>query len=260
MAQSVTFNNFNLQDANYITSELIYRSSPSRDVVAQKITRRPGVKYTALEFAERSITLTGGILGSSATDLQTKIDNLYNNVVRVDEGQLTIDTNRSINAFVNSIAIDDPHYSQSYVPFEIEFLSTEPFFKGPQQVMNLTVTSGVQANDYTTVISGSAYAEPVITYSAPTGTGDTTTAGIHIEYNPTGEQITWSGTGGLDYAQYSDVIQFDWPSQYIVRNEDQEEPSGVFARWEPGSTTFTVTFSGGVVGGSLQFAYQPRYF
>jgi hypothetical protein len=228
--------------------------------MAQKITRQPGVRYTASEFGQRQVYMLGSIQGTSISDLQTKIDNLFKNVVRKEEGNLSIESGRSVQAFVSYSAIEDPHYTQTYVPFELEFTTTEPFFKGVQQVMNLTVTSGIEDHQYQTQISGTAFAEPEVTYTAPAGSGDTTTAGIHISYAQTGETVTWSGTGATNYAQYGDVIKFDFPNQIIVRNDTNEEPAGVFPRWEPGTADFTITFSGVAVGGTLQFAYQPRYF
>ena len=156
---AITFDGFSLQDSNYITSEIRYRGGPGREVMAQKITRQPGVRYTASEFGQRQVYMLGSIQGTSISDLQTKIDNLFKNVVRKEEGNLSIESGRSVQAFVSYSAIEDPHYTQTYVPFELEFTTTEPFFKGVQQVMNLTVTSGIEDHQYQTQISGTAFAE-----------------------------------------------------------------------------------------------------
>lgn len=258
---AITFDGFSLEDSNYIISDLNYRGGPRRDLIPQKTSRRPGVKYTNVEFSERQINMSGYILGSSVSDLKDKIDNMFKNIVRKAEGTLVIDSDRSINAVASQVIIEDPHYTKTFVPFELEFRSTEPFWKGAQQIIDLTVVSGTGTFTYTTTISGSAFAEPYFTYSAPSGSGDTNTTGLSINYGPTGQTVTWSGTGGGETSiQYSDVVQFDWGHQIITRNQANEEPSGVFARWEPGETSFTVTFSGTSVGGTLQMAYQPRYF
>lgn len=257
---AITFDGFSLEDNNYIISELDYRGGPRRDLVPQKTSRRPGVKYTNTEFSERTIRMSGYILGASVSDLRDKIDNLFANVVRKSEGTLAIDADRSISAVASNVVIEDPHYTQTFVPFELELKSTEPFWAGAQQTVNLTLVSGTGSFAYTTTISGSAFAEPYFTYSAPAGSGDTTISGISVAYGQTGQEVTWSGTGSTTAVQYSDVIQFDWAHQIITRNQANEEPFGVFARWEPGATSFTVTFSGTTVGGTLQMSYQPRYF
>lgn len=257
---AVTFDGFSLEDSNYIISELDYKGGPRRDLIAQKTSRRPGVKYTNTEFSERTIRMSGFILGSSVSDLKDKIDNMFKNVVRKPEGTLSIDSDRSISAISSNVIIQDSHYNQTFIPFELEFKSTEPYWKGAQQTIDLVLVSGTGSFTYSTTISGSAFAEPYFTYSAPAGSGDTTISGISIAYGLTGQSVTWSGTGSTNAVQYSDVIQFDWAHQIITRNQANEEPFGVFARWEPGDTSFTVTFSGTTVGGTLQMAYQPRYF
>lgn len=255
----IQFNNFSLQDQNYIVTELIYRSAPTRVLEAQKITRRPGIQYVENEFGERKINIQGAILGNSASDLQDKIDALVQSVVRVSSGLFQTDNGRTINSVVENFSVSDPHYTQSYVPYTMDLVCLDPFFLGNQQTISLTVASGISSMTIATTISGSVYAEPNLTYYAPAGSGNTTTSGIYIANGLTGEVISWSGTGGTNRLKYSDVINFDWNNQVIIKNLANVEPDGVFFRWEPIDTTFTVTFSGTTQGGTLELTYQPRY-
>ena len=255
-----SFGTFNLQTDNYIVSNIEYRTIPTRDIVLENIARKPGKKIISEEFIERRIKMAGWILGSDSTDLITRIDNLHNNVTRKTSGTLSIDANREIEAIVASVSIGDPHYSQTMVPMELEFIASEPFFKGPQQTVSLTVTSGNTSNTtktFTITISGSVLAEPSITYNAPAGTGTTTTSGVIIEYSPTAETVTWSG--GNNGVAYGSFVKFDYVNQLVLEDSTKIEAAGVFSRWEPGSTNVTATFSGGVQGGTLDFVYRPRY-
>lgn len=257
------FGTFSLQDDNYITESVEYRTIPVRDLVMENIARKPGKKLLSTEFAERRIRLAGWILGTDSSDLATRIDNLHSNVSRKNSGTLSVDASREIEAIVASVVIPEPHYTQSMVPFEIDFLAVEPFWKGPQLTVSVTVTSGSSqphTQTVTVTVSGTVFAEPAITYNAPAGVGQTTTSGVRIEYEPTDEFITWSGTvAATPTLAYGNLIKFDFQNQQILEGVTEVDPSGVFARWEPGETNFTVTYSGRAQGGSLDFVYRPRY-
>lgn len=254
-----TFGTFSLQDSNYITSDIEYRTIPARDIVLEDIARKPGKKVLSQEFVERRIRLAGWILGDDSDDLITKIDDLHTNVTRKTSGTLSIDADREIEAFVSLVAIAEPHFTQNTVPFELEFVAAEPFFKGTQQTASVTTTSGTtepQTQQITITVSGSVFAEPSITYNAPAGSGSTTTSGIIVEYGPTGEKVTWSGSNTL---AYGDLVTFNYANQSILEGATSISPTGAFSRWVPVITDFTVTYSGLAQGGSLDFVYRPRY-
>lgn len=254
-----TFDGFSLQDDNYILSDITYRSIPSRSVDTSKTSRKPGVKVLSHDFGERRVRMSGHIVADSASELQTLIDELHTNVTRKNEGLLMVEADRSSTALVTSLSIADPHYAQDMVPFDIEFLLPDPFFYGSGHTVTYPVTSGSSSLSATIMISGSVFAEPSITYFSPAGSGQTTTSGIKITYSPAGEYITWSGTGATTTLAYSDGVIFDYANQLITETNIAVDVEGVFSRWEPGSTSFVVTFSGTTQGGSLQFSYQPRY-
>lgn len=253
------FDGFSLQDDTYIVQDIIYRTIPTRSLDTQKIARRPGVKTLSSDFAERSVKLTGYIIADSVAELRTAIDNLHNNVTRKTSGALYVESDRSANAIVSQVVITDANYNQSFVPFEVDFLLSDPFYYGLQQTVNYTVPSGTTTLSQSITISGSVFAEPLITYTTPGSSGFTTTSGIRVTYGPTTEVVTWSGTLGHTTAPYGTGITFDYPSHQILQGTTRVDIDGVFARWEPGNAAFTVTFSGGAPGGTLQFAYQPRY-
>lgn len=255
----MTFDGFSLQDSNYIISDVVYRTIPERDVVMDPIARRPGTKLTSSEFGTRTITMRGYVLGSDSSNLQSLIDNLHTNVTRKKGGTLIIETGRSITALVRSIAVEDPHYTQSFVPIEIQFVCPNPFFYGAEQSLSWTIASGTASQQMTTTISGSVFAEPTISFTSNGSTGQTTLSGIKVLYDSTGETTTWSGTGATTTLAYGSAVAFNYAEQIITEDSVETEPAGVFPRWEPGSTTFTTTFSGTTQGGTLKIAYQPRY-
>lgn len=255
-----SFDSFSLQDSNYITAEVEYRTIPIRNIQMEWIARKPGKKYLSTEFGERHIRMKGWIIGSDSSNLVTLIDNLHTNITRKKIGTLAIDSNRDIQAVVASVTVAEPHYSQSMVPMELEFIAAEAFWRGTQQTISLTVTSGTgepHTMSVTTTVSGSVFAEPSITYTAPGSTGNTTLSGIMVNYQATGETVTWSG--GASTLAYGSQVKFDYENQIILQNTTEIVATGVFSRWEPGSTNFVVTFSGQAQGGTLDFVYRPRY-
>ena len=253
------FDGFSLQDENFVTSEIEYRTTPNRSLDYHKLSRRSGVKLVSHDFAERTVSMRGYIVGTDASDLQSKIDDLHKNVTRKDDGALYIQSDRSSTATATKIAIADPHYAQDFVPFEVDFLLADPFFYGTQQTATTAVTSGSLSTTISTTISGTVFAEPSVIYTNVSGTGDSLVEKLDITYDPTSEQVTWSGTGGDIYLDYSETVTFDYANQLILEGTSSVDVEGVFSRWQPGSTNFTVTFSGAAVGGSVQLSYQPRY-
>jgi hypothetical protein len=255
MSDYPQFDGFSLQDSNFVVEEVEYRTTPKRNLESSPITRMPGIKLLASEFGERRISMRGHIIGTTRDDLRSHIDEMHRNVTRKDSGLLFMESDRSAHAVVESVTIADPHYSQTMVPFEIALVLPDPFFYGLQQVITIPVVSGTLMETTNITISGSVFAEPQITYTPPTGTGNTTTSGISIYYVSNAERVTWSGTG----LSYGNNLTFDYTDHSVFEGITEVQPQGVFSRWEPEESSFITTYSGTAVGGTLQFAYQPRY-
>ena len=237
---AITFDAFSLQDSNYIITDTEYRTIPSREITLESIARKPGKKFLAEEFGERRIRLSGFIEGSSASDLITKIDDLHTNVTRKKIGTLSIDADRDIQTLVVLVAIAEPHYSQTIVPMSLEFVAAEPFYQGAQRVAVTAIAEGTASATITTTISGSVFTEPIITYTPKGGGSNTNIYRIDISYDQTGEEVTWSG--GNHPLSNADSVAFDYSNQIITEGNSEIEASGVFARFEPGSTNLTVTY------------------
>ena len=252
-----TYGGFSLQTDDYIVADIEYRTAPTREISLESISRKPGKKFLSTEFGERKIKMSGFILGTSATVLQTNIDSFHENVTSKTTGVLAFDATRSISATVSSVTITDPQYSQTIVPFEIEFIAADPFYEGAEQTAVTTVASGNSSKAITTTISGSVFAEPTFTFTSNGSSGYTTTSGIKVEYETTGEYVTWSG--GNNTLAYGSSVQFDYKNLKILEDTTEIEAEGSYSRWEPGSTTITTTFSGTTQGGTLALVYKPRY-
>lgn len=254
-----TFNAFSLQDDNYIVTDIEYRTWPAREIGMQKIARRPGMKFTSEEFASREISMRGFIKGSSTDDLQSKIDAL-NTQFQQPSKLLQIYSNRTYTATVASMSVGDPHYNTTIVPFEVSFVTADPFSYAPTVSAQMTVASGVVTQSFSVTISGSYFAEPTIVYTTPpNGTLNTTTSGMYILHQTTGEYITWSGTAGTAYIPYTNTFTADYQTYKLLFGTTQTNQAGVFTRWQPGVNAFSITFGGNTEGGTLTISYAPRY-
>lgn len=253
------FNGFSLQTDNIIIESIESKTVPNRNVNFQVISRRHGTKLTSTLFAERHIKMKGYVLADTYLDMRAQVDNLNQYVTSQDTGSLYLDSDRYAIATVYSIDIGDSHFNQSMVPVSIDFLLADPFFYGAQAQTKYTIASGTLSQQLSITISGSIFAEPTIAFQENGSSGKTTTSGITIQYNPTGETITASGTGGNSVFNYGDNISFDYKNYQILLNSSQVNVTGVFSQWQPGLTTFTISFSGSMQGGTLTVAYQPRY-
>lgn len=256
---NITFDGFSLQDDNFITENINYRSLPSRTVETEQIARRAGVRVLNSEYGSRSVKIKGSILADSATELQDKIDDLNRVVSRPSIGTLTIDNIRQGRALVTAHTIGDSMYNQSYAPFDIDLLMPDPFFYGNQQTCSMTVTSGVLSQEFSITISGSYATLPYISFTPPGTTGYTTTSGISIKHIPSQQVITWSGTATQLRLGYGQTLLFDYDTKITTLDSAPVFAEGSYSDWEPETLSFLVTFSGACQGGILDFSYQPRY-
>ena len=254
-----TFGTRSLQDSNYITEDVQYRTTAPKELGLAKIARRPGAKMLANEHREKRIALKGWVVGSSASDLQEKVDDLQQDLHLVDQS-LTIETGRSYTATLSSLVIPDIQFNQTVAPFEAEFVCAMPFAEGDTQTAGFTVPSGQAEVDLNTTISGTVFAQPTITYTAGGSTGSTTTSGLTIRNVTRGEQVAWSGTGANPTISYGSNVSFNYGTLQVQLDSLDKDHTGKFSRWEPGNNQFIISFSGLAMGGTGQISYVERYY
>lgn len=255
-----TFGSRSLQDdTNYFTEDVQYRTTAPKDMRLMPVARRPGAKIIANEHREKRIVLKGWVMGDTSSDLQDKVDDLQQDLHK-EEQTLTIESGRNYTATLASLVIPDVHYNTTMVPFEAEFVCAEPFAEGTAQSAVFTVPSGMAEVDETITISGTVFAEPTITYTAPGSSGDTTTSGITIRNVTRGERVSWSGTGSDPTVDYGSNVSFNYKTLQCQVDSGDKDHTGKFSRFEPGSNRLVISFSGLAMGGNVQVSYSPRYY
>ena len=254
-----TFGTRSLQDDDYITEDVQFRSPAPKDLNLVKIARRPGAKMVANEHREKRIVVKGWIKGDDADDLQEKVEDLQKDLHAADQ-TLTVETGRDYTATLVSLVIPDIHYNQTIVPFEAEFVCADPFADGTAQSAAFVTPSGTAEVDKTVTISGTVFAEPTITYNAPGSSGNATTSGLTVRNVTRGEQVSWSGTSGAATVPYGGVVSFNYKTLQCQLDQVDKDHTGKFSRFEPGSNQIIISFSGLCMGGTAQIDYTPRYY
>lgn len=256
-----TFNGFSFNDTNWITERIQFKDFAEREVSQARINRREGIKILGTEFVKKEITLSGKLVASSASSLQTILDAMKR-AVTIEEGNLVCETGRTYRATVSNLTLPDEHYNQSVNSFEVTFVTSDPFSEGSLLTVVTPVPSGLTTFSGTVNISGTYFARPSIVYTPPSATGNTLIKAVTMNHTPTGQSIlvsgfNSSGVGGLTYQNQvtincDDFTSFDGGTQ--INN------SGAFPRWDPGVNAYTLVASGRAFpGGNVSVSYQPRY-
>lgn len=256
-----TFNGFSLNDSNFIAERITFKGYAERAVVRGRINRREGVKLLSTEFGEKQIKIDGVVIGSSASNLQSLLDDLKKNLT-VEEGALIVESNRTFSATVSALAIPDEHYNQSKAPFQVTFICSNPFAEGTSLTVVTPVISGTFTFSGRVNISGTMFARPTVIYTPPSSAGSTFIRRIDINHIPTGQTITISGLGSgtLQGLGYQNAVTVNFDTFTSLEGTTGVNNSGAFPRWEPGTNEFIITASGRAFpGGSVSVTYAPRY-
>ena len=252
-----TFNTFSFNDDNFITERIFFKGWGDRAITRAKVNRREGIKLLSTEFGQKEVTLAGIVVANSATQLQSLLDN-FKKELTDEEGDLIIETGRTFKASVQNLVIQTQHYNQSVAPWEVTFVSTDPFAEGSLLSVTEVVPSGLLTFSGFVNISGTLFARPTIVFNPAGASGNTNINNMVINHIPSGQDITVSGfgAGGLDADQ---DVTINYDNLSVLQGSTAKDNTGSFARWEPGNNNYTITVSGIHVGGTVTLSYRPRY-
>lgn len=248
----VTVNGLALDpQAGYILEEVSYKSTPSREVISQPVSRRPGDKIIANEWKNKVITLKGRVIGSTPTALQSLVDTLQLNFA-VQSLALSIDTGRTYTATLTNMEIPTQFYNNSMVEWNAEFTAFDPFAYGSLLSASGTVASGTLTYSGSLTISGSVFAFPKLTIYPYASL----IKGMTITYVPTAETLSISGTFTA-----TNPLVIDYDNFFFTNNGTQSDYLGIFSRWAVGANNYTIaTTSGTNTGFNYVWEYSPRYY
>ncbi len=240
MSASIKFDSTELANSTYTPRRVNHESSPNREIVTLPITRQDGSVKISSRYSEKIITIEGVITGTSAADLESKIDTMKELLSRQDKN-LDIDWNGATRRYVATCQkhnFDRDHFNILYAPWTAEFLV--PAGLGIDTAStSLYDTSSITATTTTInplTFAGSAQPKPVITINL-------TTVGscqvIKLINNDTGQFIKVDGP----FAN-ADVIIVDCDLLTVTKNGTAITFRGMLPNFYIGANSFSMVIIG----------------
>ena len=248
----ITINGFNLDpSAGYILEEVTYKHTPSRQILSQPVSRRPGDKIIANEWKNKVINLRGRMIAGTSSDLNLMVDTLQQNFA-VQSLALSIDQGRTYTATLTDMQIPTQFYNNSMVEWSAEFTAFDPFAYGTAVTASGVVASGIVTYSGALTISGSVFNYPkLIIYPNASSIKE-----MMVTYVPTSETLTISGTFTANQP-----LVIDYDNFYFTNNGNQSDYLGIFSRWDVGSQNYTITTTSGTNAGfNYVWSYAPKYY
>lgn len=188
---AVTFDGELLTDANIVTQFARHESSPERTINTLPIARRDGSVFVMSRFGEKIVRLQGVIVGSSAADLESRLD-AFKELVSREQKELAIfsaGVKRVYVATAKEPTFERDHFHITFIPYTIEFVVASG------EGLDAATTSALASQSLSTTspattsfeMLGTKAARPVITIEG--GNWPTDVRGLSLEDTDTGEKI-----------------------------------------------------------------------
>jgi phage-related protein len=204
-------------------------------------------------WTKKTITISGHIIGTSISDLDTKIDTLKQNLAG-EELNLDIDyaggTRRYI-ATVRNITIEREHYNASWCPFSIEFVCADPFGRASSAVTEQVLNKTTASFSLVFSMTGSVPAYPTLTLHFDSAN---TVSAVQIENITTDCSMTVTRS----FAASSDLV-VDCNLLTVTYNTANQDYSGIYPNFVLGINTIMITVTSTAHQADLTVAYTPLY-
>jgi len=265
-AKSILINSLSVQDTNYITSDIIYRSSPSKSLNILQKSRNDGFVLQSMYYTEKNISVSGNINCSTEADLKTKIDTLKeytssrNFNVDIDDAGNTM----RFVCSLESLNIPEKHYNITNVPYNI-ILKCQPFGKYTTATTDSNTITNASASPYLNTIdpTGSVAPKPVLKWTVATGTPTTPITQIVFTNTTTGDAIT---VAGLALDAVGDYLEIDCENLTVMVSHDSGaktaiDYTGVIPSFVIGSNSYSMLRTGGGASFSIlqTIVYYPTF-
>lgn len=165
---SVTFDSNSLQTANIITEKIDWQSMPAKTINMAALAHGNRSVIPYVDYPNRSVVISGTIIGTSQTDVDTRVDN-FKLAISGSNKNLDIDNGTTVRRYiatVSNVSIDRPG-GLTYALFTVTFTCTYPFGYNTA-TSTLLNTSGNTSGSYTPSLTFGGTApvqQPVITYT-----------------------------------------------------------------------------------------------
>lgn len=131
MATEISYNGYDLQNANIVTSQAQSFEKSMREVNIQGFITRDGGKLLSTQYNPKQIILGGYIKGTSKEDLESRIDEIKEQLQEPTEANLLIayrDGNRRFACTCKEVNFNRQNYTIDYVEWNATFIVSDPPF------------------------------------------------------------------------------------------------------------------------------------
>lgn len=256
----LTFDSVSLQDSNIVTAVLEDGDLAEVTIVQFPLALSDGVRILGLEFGAKQVRVSGYIIGSSVSNVETLWDTFTRNLVKTSNKNLDIEyasSTRRYKAMIATLSQERPVRSY-WLKWQLTFLASRGYGEATSATTVSVTNQTASPTDQSITFTGSKSAFPKITITLDSFTGAATRE-MTLKNNSTGLGITVSRSGWAN----ADVVVID-PNPddpKVTVNGTQVDFSGVFPEFAPGTALtlrYTDTFSARQVDISTE--YTPRYF
>jgi hypothetical protein len=216
-----------------ITNDIDFSDIATKSMSMFPIANSNLSAISSVNYPNKTITITGGVSGSSASDLDSRLDTFRGYFIGTDKN-LDITYNGSTRRFIataNTVNITRGANGK-YATFSIEFICTSPFGTDTSNTTALSAT-GRTGSSYSDayIFLGTAPAQlPVITITINSLTGGTG-AYILVGNDDTGQQIIVTNNFSAD-----DVLEIDCYNKTVKLNGTDVDFVGGFPEFVPGAS------------------------
>lgn len=237
-ATSISFNSYNLQTSNIITERILHTSSPENDFLSERKMRREGSYLLSNYWIRKIITVSGHIIGTSASDLGSRIDTLKQNLIgeKLDLDIGFAGGTRRYKATARRVEIEKEHFHSNWCPFSIEFACVDSFGRATSSTSETLSAQTTSPFNKIFTMGGSIGAYPIITLDFTSGSSVTV---VKIENTATEEFMTVTRT----FAD-AESLAIDCENLTVTVDSVDVDFTGVFPSFIVGSNNVEITVTG----------------
>jgi phage-related protein len=249
---TIEYDGTTISGATYCTEFVKHQTAPDRELEMRKLPNRSGELMLSNHYRSKRILLKGNLIGSSPSDLQTKVDT-FKELFSKASGNLDItpdggDERRYVATCLRH-TFNQESYNVNYIPWEAEFIVPAGYGKSTTktEVDKHAITSSPYS--FYLTITGSRGCLPTITITKNSGTI------TKVKFQNVGNYIEIEN----DLAH---PIIIDSEDMTVQANTTDLDYSGSIPDWYTGTNenyiTLTIT-AGGAFNVDLDIDYYPLY-
>lgn len=263
MSKNISYNNWNFQDSNFVTKDIIYRNVPSKTIDLEQKVRSDGFHVINTYYNSKEITIDGVVTRDTEDNLRTSINSMKE-ALYVDEANLDIDDGSSTMRYVcslKSLDIPEEFYHITHLPYRIVFLC-QPFGKATTTSSQLEIITSDTSSIGTINPIGSAPPRPKLRWTC---SGSPTSAITQIKFtnSSTNKSIT---VGSLAIDANGDYLEVDCDAMTVQVSHDggaavNIDFDGVFPIFLTNTNSYSTIITGGGASWSLRqyIEYYAQY-